>query len=159
MELNPDFAEGKNSWNHSNHVVFVQTAPGIGAEQAEAALRPFKSKYYAGDEKDLKENGYRPDRHGDRLTLQLIPFSDLHFDESLNMGRSVSKTYLFTLILIALVVLVIACFNFINLNVARAFTRARKWASARRLAPARGRSFCSYGRKVFFCVSWLYSLG
>ncbi len=83
-------------------------------------------KYHLADEGELKKRGFRKDANGDMYAFKLAPFNNLHFDQELGSGNAISKPYLYTLVLIAVIVMVIACFNFINLNVARAFTRARE---------------------------------
>jgi ABC-type antimicrobial peptide transport system permease subunit len=125
IELNSDYAIDKNEWNHQHHPVFVQLAPNVTLQAAEANLRELVKKRHIADDDYMKSKGFRKDANGDMFALKLAPFASLHFDDEL--GRdAVNKNYLFILILIAVVVLVIACFNFINLNVARALTRAKE---------------------------------
>src|SRR5258708_39460217 len=70
----------------------------------------------------MSTQGYLKDASGSYLSLKLETLADVHFDENLNGNDTINKNYLYTLILIAVVVMVIACFNFVNLNVARSFT-------------------------------------
>jgi len=125
IELNHDYADQKNEWNHQHHPVYVQIAPNVTQQRVESNLRELVKKRHIADDDYMKSKGYRKDANGDMFALKLAPYTSLHFDDELGRG-SVNKNYLFILILIAIVVLVIACFNFINLNVARAFTRARE---------------------------------
>src|SRR5258708_4883213 len=118
-----DYPEAKNNWNQQNHPVYVQLAPGLPQQQAEAAMRQLVKKYRVVDDADLKKQGYRKDSNGDLFAMKLVSFPALHFDEELGVRNAVNKTYLYTLILIAVVVMVIACFNFLNLNVARSLPR------------------------------------
>jgi putative ABC transport system permease protein len=126
IELSSEYAKNKNSWNSQNHNVFIQLAPGISPAVVEKELRGIRKKYLAVDEKDLKSRGYRADANGDLVAFKLYPFANNHFNTEFGYGDVINKTYLYTLMLIAVVVMVIACFNFINLNVARAFTRAKE---------------------------------
>lgn len=127
IEIRNDYAGLKDNWNNQNHPVFVQTAPQVTQQQVEKNLRLLVKKYNLADEEAMKSKGYRRDSNGDMFAYKLLPFADLHFNEELGINNvTTSKTYLYTLILITLVVMVIACFNFINLNVARAFTRAKE---------------------------------
>lgn len=125
IELNTDYATDKNEWNHQHHPVYVQLAPNFTQQRVESNLRDLVKKRRIADDEYMKGKGYRKDANGDMFALKLAPYASLHFDDELGRG-SVNKSYLFILILIAVVVLIIACFNFINLNVARAFTRARE---------------------------------
>lgn len=124
VDINGDYASQKNSWNIRSHPVYVQLSPGATHQQVENGLKPIVKKYITGDNSQFK--GYRKDSDGNVMALRLMPFNDLHFDEELGTGKTISKPYLYILILIAAVVLVIACFNFINLQVAFAFVRARE---------------------------------
>ncbi|HVX48655.1 MAG TPA: FtsX-like permease family protein, partial [Chitinophagaceae bacterium] len=148
MEIIPDFAANKNNWNNQNHPVFVQLNPNTTQEQAEKGLREMVKKYHLADESDLAKQGYIKDANGEMFVYKLAPVSSLHFNQELGSRNSVSKPYLYTLILIAVIVLVIACFNFINLNVARAFTRARE-VGVRKTIGA--------GKKQIFIQLWLES--
>jgi len=125
IELNNDYARDRNEWFHQHHSVYVQLGPGVTQQQAEANLRQLVKTRHLADEEYMKGKGYRKDANGDMFAFKLAPYASLHFDEELGRG-AVNKRYLFVLMLIAVVVLTIACFNFINLNVARAFTRARE---------------------------------
>ena len=136
-----DYPEAKDNWNHQNHPVFVQLAPGVTQQQAEASIRQMVKKYRLADEAELKKEGYRKDNNGDMFAMKLAAYPTLHFDEGLAVRNAVNKTYLYTLILIAVVVMVIACFNFINLNVARSFTRAREVGIRKTIGAGKGQIF------------------
>ncbi len=149
IELNSSYPELKQNWNAQHHPVYVQLAPHITQAQAEAAIRQMYKKHMPQDENLLKSKGYTKDKNGDYSGLKIAPFTSLHFDAELSPSNGVSKTYLYTLLLIAAVVLVIACFNFINLNVARSFTRAKE-VGVRKTIGA--------GKKQIFFQLWTESL-
>jgi putative ABC transport system permease protein len=153
IELHPNYAAQKNAWSANSHPIFVQLAAGIPQQQAEKGLRAMVKKYQAGVDDDLKQKGYRRDSNGDRFALKLAPLSGLHFDEELSGGRAVGKPYLYTLILIAIVVMVIACFNFINLNVARSFTRAKEVGIRKTIGAGKGQIFLQLWTESFLlCI-------
>lgn len=126
IEIKEDYAAMKDNWNNQHHQVYVQLAPNASVAMVEKDLRQVTQKYRTENEEDLKNMGYRKDANGDMHGFKLAAFNTLHFDEELGTGSTVNKTYLYTLVLIAVVVMVIACFNFINLNVARSLTRAKE---------------------------------
>lgn len=148
IELSGSYADNKTNWNNQNHPVYVQLAPNITQEQAERGLKQMLNKYNLANEAELKKRGYRKDANGDMYAFKLAPYTGLHFNAEVANGATVSKTYLYTLVLIAVMVLVIACFNFINLNVARAFTRARE-VGVRKTIGA--------GKKQIFMQLWIES--
>ena len=149
MDLNDDYATMKDDWNSQNHYVFIQTVPGFTQQHVESGLRNIVKKHLLANDKNLKSKGYRKDANGDMFALKLASFASLHFDDALGFGSSISRPYLYTLSLIALVVLAIACFNFINLNVARAFTRAKEVGIRKTIGA---------GKKQIFLQLWIESI-
>ncbi|HWK07947.1 MAG TPA: ABC transporter permease [Puia sp.] len=141
IETIHDYPEARNNWNQQNHPVYVQLDRGVTQQQAEAAMRQVVKKYRLVDEAELKKEGYHKDKNGDMFALKLAAFPTLHFDEELGVRNAVNKTYLYTLILIAVVVMVIACFNFINLNVARSLTRAKEVGIRKTIGAGKGQIF------------------
>jgi len=153
IEINSTYAQNKNNWNAQNHTVFVQLAPNATLQQVESGLRMAVKKYRVADEVMMKNQGYRKDANGDMFAFKLAPFKALHFNSQIGYGFAVSKQYLYTLVLIAIIVLVIACFNFINLNVARAFTRAREVGVRKTIGAAKKQIFLQLWIESFLlCV-------
>ncbi|HEY6899960.1 MAG TPA: FtsX-like permease family protein [Puia sp.] len=151
IEINTNYPELKNDWTANHHPVYVLAAPGVSQQQIERGMRQVVKKHNISDYSDevMKGKGYRPDANGDFFTSKLLPFSTLHFDHEMGIGNTVSKPYLYILVLIAVVVMAIACFNFINLNVARAFTRAREVGVRKTIGAGK--------RHIFFQL-WVESL-
>jgi len=91
----------------------------IDNNQLEAAN---KAVAMVGDEEYTRSPDIRRDFH------HLQPLSDLHFDNRYNNtgGYTTSKTQLKVLSFIGLLILLIACFNFINLATAQASLRAKE---------------------------------
>jgi len=125
-EIRPDYPDRKNNWNSQDHPVFVQLAPTASVIAAEKDFRAVVKRHDLADSAFMHTRGFLKDEHGDYFSLRLELMSDVHFDQNLGGNESINKTYLYTLVLIAIVVMVIACFNFVNLNVARSFTRAKE---------------------------------
>jgi len=125
-EIYPNYPQEKDNWNITHHPVYVQLSSAGGQRAAERDLRQLAKRHGLVDEAQVRSQGYRKDENGEYASIRLESLTDLHFDEELGGRNSINKTYLYTLVLIAIVVMVIACFNFINLNVARSFTRARE---------------------------------
>lgn len=151
IEINNNYPELKNDWTANHHPVYILAAPGVSQQQIERGMRQLVKKHNISDYSDeaMKSKGYRQDANGDFFTSRLLPFSTLHFDQELGVGNTVSKAYLYILVLIAIVVMSIASFNFINLNVARAFTRAREVGVRKTIGAGK--------RHIFFQL-WVESL-
>lgn len=149
IELNSSYPELKNDWDAQNHPVYVQAASGVTQQQLEKSMRQLVKRHHLVNDEKLKSEGYRHDANGDFLTYKFLPFDALHYDTELGTGNTISKSYLYILVIIAIVVMAIACFNFINLNVARAFTRAREVGIRKTIGA---------GKKQIFSQLWTESL-
>lgn len=125
-EIDPSYAESKNDWNSQHHAVYVQLSANTTQAQVEKQLRNFTKKYNPTDVEFLKKKGYRQDANGDYTGMRILPISELHFSTALGTGNSVSKSLLYILLLVAFVIILIACFNFVNLNIGLSFTRTKE---------------------------------
>lgn len=126
IELDNNYAAQKDQWFTQHHSVYVQLAPNTTQANVEQRLRAFSKKYIPTDEQYLREKGYIPDARGDMEAIRLLPISDIHFNAEIGTGNTTSRSFLYILILTAVVILVIACFNFINLNIGISFTRSKE---------------------------------
>lgn len=89
------------------------------------------------------------------LTHQLQPLSDLHFDDRYggHFGTHMSsKSRLGILSLIGLLVLAMACFNFINLATAQAAGRSREVGVRKTLGGSRGQLVAQFMGETFVIV-------
>lgn len=149
-ELRVDYATEKDDWNHQNHDVYIKLRASVTQEQAEANLAQLAKKYLPGDTIFLKSKGYRKDAYGNFLSVLLLPIQEMHFNHEVGSHNAAnSKSYIYTILLISFFILAIACFNFINLNVARAFTRTKE-VGVRKCLGA--------GKKQIFLQIWGESL-
>jgi putative ABC transport system permease protein len=126
FEQSPDYVEGKNDWDMSNHVLFLQLPNQVSQGQFEKKLIKFVHKYRASTITMLKNNGGHPDGDGEYYRLRLIPLTDWHFNSISSMNNGASKFYPYLLLVISVFILFIATVNFINLSLGRAFTRAKE---------------------------------
>src|SRR6478735_7581018 len=125
-ELDPDYASIGNLWDNQNHPVYIQLKNNVTQQQAESRLRLLSKKYRPDDAVAEKRDGYMADKNGDYHSFRLLPLTQEHFTPELSNSGSVSKPFLYILILISGVILLIASFNFVNLNVGLSFTRTKE---------------------------------
>lgn len=125
-ELDPDWARTKEEWYEQHHQVYVRLAPQVTQAQVERGLRSFIQKHLHPDAEALKKDGFLADANGDYLGMRLLPLPDLHFNSALGSGETVSKTYLYVLLLVSFLILFVACFNFINIQISLSFTRSKE---------------------------------
>ncbi|SEJ58441.1 putative ABC transport system permease protein [Dyadobacter sp. SG02] len=111
-QINPDFDENRwNGWN-DNYQVFVVLKKDVYPEQLIERFENVVVKYMG---KELLSD----------KRFKLNHLSEIHYAGNLG-GRSANVDLLQTLAAIGALVLLIACFNFINLSTARAFKRAKE---------------------------------
>jgi putative ABC transport system permease protein len=146
IELNGDYAERQDNWNIQNHAVYVQIDKNVTKEFVEEKLRPVVRKYLQSNAGAYKD--FRKDAQGDFMVFKLAPMASLHFDSTIGPRNATNKTYMYGMLLIAVTVVFIACFNFVNLSIATAFTRAKEIGIRKANGAAK--------RQIFF-VLWLES--
>lgn len=125
-ELSPDWTKNKENWDAQHHSVFVRLSSSAKQDDVEKRLRLFMEKYRHQDAESLKNDGYKSDKNGAYFGMKLLPLKDFHFNSQLGIGDTVSISYLYILLLVSAVILFIACFNFINIQVSLSFTRNKE---------------------------------
>jgi putative ABC transport system permease protein len=157
IENRADYATDKNEWNHQHHDIYVKLKSNFTKAQAEAQIKPAALKHVAANIEEMKKKGVKPNANGEYFSMKLLPITDMHFDEEVGSNNTFSKRYLYTLIIISLFVLAIACFNFVNLNVARTFTRAREVGMRKCLGAGKRQIFFQmWGESLILCLIALF---
>ncbi|MEP6927756.1 MAG: FtsX-like permease family protein [Ginsengibacter sp.] len=97
---------------------YIKLGPGSDVASLEKKLPAFLNKYGA---QQLKELGMRKQLH-------LQPVTSIHTTSGYEneMGKPVGTSFLYLLLLIAALIQIIACINFMNLSTARASKRAKE---------------------------------
>ena len=153
IETRSNYAADRNQWNAQSHGVFVQLLPGATAKQAEAELRIVDKRHVPAWYDDLKKEGARPDKFGDVFATRLLPMQDVHFSARVNNNRATSPMQLLTILTVGLLILFIACFNFVNINLANAFTRSREIGVRKCLGASKSKLFLQlWGESFLICV-------
>lgn len=109
---------------------YVRLRPGSDPAVLEKKLPAFLQKYGG---QQLKEIGMKK-------VLLLQPVTAIHTTAGIDneQGRTVSTSYLNILLLIAVLIQLVACINFMNLSTARAFKRAKEVGVRKVLGSERG---------------------
>ncbi|TDW97208.1 ABC transporter permease [Dinghuibacter silviterrae] len=113
------YAYSVNQWAGENFThAYIRLAPGAHPARLETALPAFLDRYGADQLKKV----------GMHKKLMLQPLLSIHTTTGYigEMTRPTGKTFLRILMLIALLIQVIACINFMNLSTARASKRAKE---------------------------------
>lgn len=108
--------ETVNNWGNSSYQTFVALEPNVSYKQVEPRLKDILKKYNPKDYKDVKAE------------LFMQPLKDWHlygdYKEGQAAGGFIDYVQLFGII--GVLVLLIACINFMNLSTARSEKRARE---------------------------------
>ncbi|WP_420150619.1 ABC transporter permease [Spirosoma sp.] len=125
IENTSTYRDSKDQWDALSHNVFVKLAPNVDQVSLENRLKPFAQTYFSGELAKLKKQGAKPDERGDLVAIRLQKLANVHFDREVS-NSSAPIAIVYALLGIAFFILLIACINFINLSIARSFTRARE---------------------------------
>jgi putative ABC transport system permease protein len=141
-----EYVRQNNMWAGNNFTnSFIKLRPGANAAALEKKLPAFLQKYGA---EQLKQIGMQK-----RLHLQPIGSIHTTTDYEIEMTKTVDPVFLDILILIAVLIQVIACINFMNLSTARASKRAKE-VGVRKVVGAEKRDLI----RQFMSESFLLSL-
>ncbi|MEO5582628.1 MAG: ABC transporter permease, partial [Saprospiraceae bacterium] len=113
------YARNNNSWAGNNFAYsYIKLLPGANAKNLEAKLPEFLKKYGQEQMKSL----------GMEKQLHLQPVTSIHTTSGyeIEMDKIANASFLYILLLIAAMIQVIACINFMNLSTARSTIRAKE---------------------------------
>ncbi|WP_332368024.1 ABC transporter permease [Spirosoma telluris] len=160
-ENRPNYAEDKDNWSNGNHLVYVKLRPDVDRATMEQRLKPFIQTYFQETIRDLSKNGALAKQKNDAFSLRLQPLLDVHFNTELTEGISPAKVYTYTLLTIGLLIVLIASINFINLALARSFTRMREVGVRKSLGALRIQLFSQlWSESLLTCfIALLIGLG
>ncbi len=101
--------------NTSNHQVYVKLPAGANIPAFNAQLAGFQKKYNSANRASTRQHF-------------LHPLTDIHFDErfATNGDHVTTRSSLYTLAFIGLLIILMACINFVNLSTALAVTRSKE---------------------------------
>ncbi|MDB5062140.1 MAG: FtsX-like permease family protein [Mucilaginibacter sp.] len=114
-----DYVRNNNTWSGNNFVhSYVKLRANANVALLEKKLPAFLNKYA---QQELKNVGMQKE-------LNLQPVTEIHTSSGyeVEMSEPANPSLLYTLLLMAVLIQVIACINFMNLSTARASKRARE---------------------------------
>jgi putative ABC transport system permease protein len=149
IENRANYATDQLNWGDRAPTMYIQLKEGATHEQAERELKLIDQKYVPDWYTDMKKKGAKPDKYGDLLATRLLPLDAVHFSTRVNGNHAVGYAQIITLMTVGLFILFIACFNFININLAHAFTRSREIGVRKCLGAARGGLFIQLWSESF----------
>lgn len=110
-------ASWMTNWINNGVYTYVQLAPGITQEQVESQLPTYTEKYMGNE---LRKYGFS-------WSLSLTPLRDVYFDPiARDNVKHGDKKVVYIFLSIAILILLIACINFMNLSTIRAAERSKE---------------------------------
>jgi putative ABC transport system permease protein len=112
-------------WLSANYYSYVVLAPGASAHSVIAAFRPIMDR----DAGPAMARRHLKGRASELFQVQLTPFVDVHLASGgyvQNMTAPGSRVTVYGIAMVGALILLVACFNFMNLATARASLRARE---------------------------------
>ena len=160
IENRANYATAKLNWGDRSPVMYVQLKVGASRQQAEMQLKEIDKKYVPGWYTDMVKKGARPDKYGDLFATRLLPLDEVHFSTRVNGHHATSYLQMITMMTVGLFIIFIACFNFVNINLANAFTRSREIGVRKCLGAAKGRLFAQLWSESFLvcAIAFICSL-
>jgi putative ABC transport system permease protein len=110
--------DGFNVWINNAYFTYILSDKTSSKESVENRFPAFMEKYMG---KDMKEYGFRN-------TLSLTPLTDIYFENAsaFDNVKHGDKTVVYIFLSIAILILLIACINFMNLSTIRAVERSKE---------------------------------
>ena len=127
----------EQSWFNQNGWGYVTLAPGTDPQTVISNLAPLLDRALGPT---IRQLGIKNFRGSQAYIIHLTPFSQVHLDSerwSFNLKTPGSRTTVYGVIAIGILILLVACFNFMNLATARAMIRAREIALRKTLGARR----------------------
>lgn len=146
IETLPEYATNRNAWGSNAYTVFVKTSEKSDPQLIESKLVPFVEKYYPDQLAQLKIEHPEALETSELLSLSLTNIDDIHFSG----GKGAPIVLIYALIGLGAFILLIACFNFINLNMAQAFKRSRELGVRKTLGAYKKQLFFQLWGEAFF---------
>jgi len=147
-KLNPNL---DNQWGNYGNRTYVLLKPGANAKTFEKQIPAFLEKMNGTEMKQL--NMYPT------LMLEKFPDAYLHSDRNDSNSGSIKNVYIFSIV--AVFILLIACFNFVNLTTARSAERAKEVGIRKVVGAGRQQLTRQFiGESVLVCmIAFMLTLG
>ena len=149
------YARTVGRWDTENHEVYMQLSKGVTIANFEQSTIDFTKLHYKGEIDNAKRDGIQPNANGIYKQFKLLPLADLRF-ANFNQGSvTVNRTMPHLVLGIAMLILFIACVNFINMSIAKSAQRLREIGMRKTLGAKKRQLFFQFwGESVLvFLVS------
>ncbi len=155
-----EYNDNKDRWDADQHSLYLKLDEKTTPAAFEKRLKAFTAKYYKGNIDQLKKEGAKPDDRGEIISTRIMGLADSHFDTKVG-GRSqaINKVYPYTLLIVGIVILLIAAINFINLSIAKSFTRAKEVGMRKALGAFKSQIVGQFWGEAFLICVAAFAMG
>lgn len=131
-------------WDIENHEVYVQLSKNTSPAQFESHSKDFVMLHYKDEIEMAKRDGVEANADGTFRQIKLLPYEDVSFANFSQGPVSVNKTIPFLVLGIAVLILFIACVNFINMSIAKSDSRLREIGMRKTLGANKKQLFAQF---------------
>ncbi|PRX56839.1 ABC transporter permease [Flagellimonas meridianipacifica] len=157
FEKNPEYEETKEHWYAQYHEVYLQLEEQVYAKTFEENSRSFTNLHYEGAVENLKRDGALPNQNGDFLQLGLLPITNKRFVRYNKGYVEISRAKVYVVLGVALLILFIACVNFVNMSIAKSAQRLREIGMRKTLGAEKRQLFFQFWGESL--IVFIISLG
>ncbi len=152
-ELDKSYSAIKSKWDNQHSELYVMLDKNTNRHTVEGRLRSFTQKYHPADKAAMEKDGYMPDENGDYTSLRLLPLTDMHFNPKASNSGGANKAAVYIVLLIGVMILLIASFNFVNLNIGLSFNRSKEMGIRKCLGAGSRQVWLQvFGESFFICL-------
>lgn len=144
IESLAEYSTNKTNWGANSHTIFIKTSAESNRQLVERKLVPFTEKYYQEQLAQLKIEHPEKAKTSELLSLTLTNIEDVHFG-----GQGAPKSLIYAIMALGAFILLIACFNFVNLNIAQSFNRSRELGVRKTLGAYKKQLFLQFWGEAF----------
>ena len=121
-------------WSSNNFIVYLQMQKGTSKSEFDEKLKSFTRNYMGEDKFDEWV------AQGNFWEYYLQPLTDIHLNSDLNgeLEANGNKTYVYIFSVVSIIILLIACINFMNLSTAKSSLRAKEVGMRKVVGARRG---------------------
>ncbi len=159
FESHSDYFENKEKWDSQYHDVYVELQEGMTAVTFEKRSKAFTDLHYKESMDMLKRDGASPDANGRFIDLRLVPLTDVHFTSLKNGYIEISRSMPYLIFGVALLILFIACVNYINMSIAKTTKRLKEIGMRKTLGAQKKQLFFQFWNESLFVFIVSISIG
>jgi len=159
FESHREYNEAKEQWDRQYHEVFVELKQGVLASSFEQSSKSFVDLYYGEGIERLRRDGATADENGRFINLELVPLKDVHFASFKNGTVEVSRSRPYLIFGVALLILFIACINYINMSIAKTAKRLKEIGMRKTLGAQKKQLFFQFWSESLFVFIISISIG